>query len=90
MVRAMLRRRRGAGPERSPRDSARDEHAVADAFLEAIGGGTGGERLMELQWREARMLRVVRESPRRTPSGKILHLHLDKQGQAPMSVGEAG
>ncbi|MBK7331311.1 MAG: hypothetical protein IPI87_02450 [Betaproteobacteria bacterium] len=67
-----------------------DEHAVADALLEAIGGGTGGERLMELHWREARMLRVVRESPRRTASGKILHLHLDKQGEIPMSDRDAG
>ena len=45
---------------------------------------------MELQWREARMLRVVRESPRRTASGKILHLHLDKQGQVPISDRDAG
>jgi len=54
-----------------------DPDVVADAFLDAIGGGTGGERLMELQWREARMLRVVRESPRRTGSGKVLHVHLE-------------
>jgi hypothetical protein len=72
-----------------PSVGALDEHAVADAFLEAIGGGSGGERLMELQWREARMLRVVRESPRRTASGKILHLHLDNRGQPLMSDRDA-
>jgi hypothetical protein len=33
---------------------------------------------MELQWRSAGVLRIVRESPRKTASGKILHLFLDK------------
>ena len=61
-----------------PSVGALDEPAVADAFLEAIGGGTGGERLMELQWREGRVLRVVRDAPRRTASGKVLHVHLDR------------
>ena len=55
-----------------------DLAAVADVFLSAVGGGTGGERLMELQWRGAGVLRVVREAPRRTASGKILHLFLEK------------
>jgi len=51
-----------------------DERAVADAFLEAIGGGSGGERLMEMQWRDARLLSVARETPRRTATGKALHV----------------
>ena len=55
-----------------------DPRVVADAFLEAVGGGTGGERLMEMQWRGGRVLRVVREPPGRTASGKILHLHVDR------------
>jgi hypothetical protein len=50
---------------------------VADAFLQAVGGGRGGERIMELQWREAGVLRVERAVPRTTPSGKILHLHVE-------------
>lgn len=51
-----------------------DDRIVADAFLDAVGGGSGGERLMELQWRDARVLKVVRETPRRTASGKALHV----------------
>jgi hypothetical protein len=55
-----------------------DPAIVSDVFFTAIGGGTDGERLMELQWRSAGVLRIVREQPRRTASGKILHLFLDK------------
>lgn len=54
-----------------------DESHVRDVFLDAVGGGTGGERLMELQWRGGDVLRIVREAPRHTPSGKILHLHVE-------------
>ncbi|CAG0968560.1 hypothetical protein BURK1_01098 [Burkholderiales bacterium] len=57
-------------PSVGPLDAAE----VADAFLAAIGGGGGGERLMELQWRDGRVLSVVREAPSRTASGKILHV----------------
>jgi hypothetical protein len=53
-----------------------NEAAVANAFLEAIGEGSGGPRVAELVWREARLLRVERREPERTPSGKILHLHM--------------
>lgn len=51
-----------------------DERRVADAFLDAIGGGDGGERLMQMQWRDAGVLRVVREAPRRTGTGKAPHV----------------
>jgi hypothetical protein len=51
-----------------------DIEEVADVFLAAIGGGSGGERLMELQWRNGRVLSVLREVPTRTPSGKIVHV----------------
>jgi hypothetical protein len=54
-----------------------DPTAISDAFFNAIGGGTGGERLMELQWRSGGLVRIVRERPRKTASGKILHLFLD-------------
>jgi hypothetical protein len=50
---------------------------VAEAFLEAIGGGTGAERVMGLMWREAGLLQVERRAPLATRSGKVLHLHLD-------------
>jgi len=53
-----------------------DTNEIADVFLTALGGGTGGQRLMELQWRGNRVVEVVREPVRKTASGKILHLHL--------------
>jgi hypothetical protein len=55
-----------------------DESAVRETFLDAIGGGSGGERLMQLQWRDAGVLTVARVAPRPTPSGKILHLHHER------------
>ena len=61
----------------SPDVGPLDKDLVADVFLHAIGGGSGGERLMEEQWRGSGVVRVVREAPRRTPSGKILHLFLE-------------
>jgi hypothetical protein len=62
----------------SPDIGPLDPGTVADAFLDAIGGGTGGERLMALQWRGGNVVKVAREHPRRTPSGKILHLFLER------------
>jgi hypothetical protein len=52
-----------------------NHNEVADAFLEAVGGGQGLQRIMELQWRDAGLLRVERRSPSVTHNGKILHLH---------------
>jgi hypothetical protein len=60
----------------SPSLGPLDATAVADTFLNAVGGGTGAERLMELLWRGGGVLRIVREAPRRTASGKVLHLFL--------------
>jgi hypothetical protein len=48
--------------------------AVADALLAAIGPGSGAHRLMALDWRESRLLRVERRAPLATATGKILHL----------------
>jgi hypothetical protein len=67
-----------------------DPTRVADAFLTAIGTGTGVERLTELLWRDAGLLRVERLVPRTTASGKILHLHLEHMPRAaPASRPEA-
>jgi hypothetical protein len=52
-----------------------DPEAVAEVFLSAIGSGCGAERVMELQWRGAGLLRVERKSPVATAGGKILHVH---------------
>lgn len=53
------------------------ESELRDAFLAAVGGGTGGQHLMGLLWRHGNVVRVIRESPRRTASGKILHVHVE-------------
>lgn len=53
-----------------------DEGKVAEAFLAAIGTGSGVERVMGLAWRGARLLRVERRPPLATAGGKILHLHV--------------
>jgi hypothetical protein len=58
-------------PKLGPLDSA----ALVETFLEALGPGSGAERIMALQWRAANLVQVERELPRSTPSGKILHLH---------------
>jgi hypothetical protein len=58
-----------------PRVGALDVRAVREAFLAAIGGGSGGERVMALQWQRADILRVERIAPRIAASGKVLHLH---------------
>jgi hypothetical protein len=55
-----------------------DAEVVADAFLTGIGGGVEGERLMELQWRQAGLPRVERRPPNATEGGKINHIHLGR------------
>jgi hypothetical protein len=52
-----------------------DRAAVADAFLEAIGSGSGAERVVALQYRQSGLLRVELRPPLSARSGKILHLH---------------
>ena len=51
-----------------------DEASLIDAFIEAVGDGSGVERVMALKWRSSGFVRVVREPPKSTASGKILHL----------------
>ncbi len=48
--------------------------AVIEAFLDAVGPGTGPARVVELAWRAGRFLQVERTPPRVTGGGKILHL----------------
>ena len=61
-----------------PKVGPLDTDAVAEAFLAAIGSGSAIERLMEFFWRDANFLRVERQAPVATGSGKILHLHLGR------------
>jgi hypothetical protein len=48
---------------------------IAQAFLTAIGTGSGAERMMGIVWRNARLLRVERRTPVTTETGQILHLY---------------
>ena len=57
-----------------PRVGPLDPVVVAETFLEAIGVGSGAERIMALQWRDGHLLRVEREPPRAGVLGKILHI----------------
>ena len=66
-----------------PRVGPVDAVAVARVFLDAIGSGSGAEKVMQLAWREARFLSVERQPPRLTPLGKVLHLHTDRIAAAP-------
>lgn len=59
-----------------------DEAAVAETFLKSIGEGSGVERLVELQWRQAGLPLVTRGVPQATKGGKILHLHQSGRGDA--------
>lgn len=56
-----------------------DPHEVTATFLEAIGAGGGPERVMGLAWRGAGLLRIERQPPLATGSGKILHLHVGRR-----------
>ena len=62
-----------------------DCDALRESFLAEIGAGSGVERVMGLLWRTANFLRVERQAPYATPSGKILHLHVG-QGSASLPV----
>jgi hypothetical protein len=58
-----------------PRLGLLEPGEVAETFLAALGSGSGAERVMALQWRQAGLLSVERSAPRVTEAGKILHLH---------------
>jgi hypothetical protein len=47
---------------------------VVGAFLEAVGRGSGAERVASLQWRSGRTIRCERREPEKTATGKIKHL----------------
>jgi hypothetical protein len=66
----------------NPTIGALDGRAVAEAFLDAIGPGSGSGRMMALQWRQAGLLRVERRAPQATTSGKVLHLHQPRREHA--------
>jgi hypothetical protein len=61
-----------------PRVGPLEPSRVTDAFLAAIGNGSGAERVMSLLWRTAHLPRVERRPPLVTATGKIQHLHLQR------------
>jgi hypothetical protein len=63
----------------NPSLGALDPGAVADAFLGALGPGSGVERIMALQWRESGSLLVERRAPLRTAAAKIQHVHRERR-----------
>jgi hypothetical protein len=65
-----------------------DEPRLVETFLRAIGTGSGVERMIELQWRQAGLPRVERRAPVSTPGGKIQHLHQARGHAAGVEVGE--
>ena len=63
-----------------PRLGPMDPAQVRQAFLDAIGAGTGVERVMMLVWRDAGLPIIERTEPSATAGGKILHVHLERGG----------
>jgi len=64
-----------------PRLGSVDEAEVGRAFLESLGTGDGVSKIMGLNWRASNILRVVRQPPVSTGSGKILHLAVKRPGR---------
>ncbi len=56
---------------------------AARVFLEAIGPGSGIERLVGLLWQHADFLRVERRPPIALASGKVMHLHSERPSRGP-------
>jgi hypothetical protein len=57
-----------------PRLGPLDADAVRDAFLQAIGVGSGAERVMAQLWWEAGLPVIEREAPHLAGAGKIQHV----------------
>jgi hypothetical protein len=62
-----------------PRVGPAPPESVVETFLSAIGEGSSTGRIMGMMWRDARLLSVERRPPLMTPSGKILHLHVERR-----------
>ena len=62
-----------------PRLGPVDPAAVTRLFLEALGAASPSARLMGLTWDGSGLLGVERRPPHVTGSGKVLHLHVDRE-----------
>ena len=56
-----------------------DPTEAANVFLSSLGEDSTTNRLMEMMWRDSRVIEVVRHEVITTQAGKILHLHTRKQ-----------
>jgi hypothetical protein len=61
-----------------PRLGPIDAGDIRRTFLEAIGRGSGVEKVMMSVWKDAGLPVIERKAPKITASGKILHVHLDR------------
>ena len=58
-----------------------DETAVIETVLATLGDGPSSAFMMAGVWRDAETVRVLRQAPHETQSGKILPLHLTGSGR---------
>jgi hypothetical protein len=71
-----------------PRVGPLDETTVREAFLDAVGRGSGAERIMALHWREVRLPVIERRPP--IPSGKGKIHHVWRSGQVKPGLAASG
>jgi hypothetical protein len=64
----------------SPRVELRDETALIDLVLEELGSGEADAGISRTIWRQAGTLRVKRMEPVWTSRGKLLPLHMGREG----------
>jgi hypothetical protein len=62
-----------------PRVESLDVDKVKETFLQKIASGSGAEKLTSLVWRDTDMVTVERGVPKTTSTGKIQHMHIERQ-----------
>ena len=62
-----------------PRLGPVDPAAVTRLFFDTLGAASPSAQLMGLTWNGSGLLRVERRPPHVTGSGKVLHLHVDRE-----------
>jgi hypothetical protein len=83
----LLERERADGQPRlrlliNPAIGAVEPDQVGEAFLAALGAGSGAERVAALQWRQGGWLQVERRPPLATVTGKIHAIRRDEPAAA--------
>jgi hypothetical protein len=65
-----------------PRVGTQNGDEIKHTFLNAIGAGSGAEKLTSIIWSMGNTLRVEHSLPRTTSTGKIQHLHSTQKKKA--------